>query len=283
MSSPAVQCEGLKKRYRIGRGRWREALAGLDLVVNEGEVFGLLGPNGAGKTTLLKILLGLLDADEGECALWGLPPHKREVRRRIGYVPEGPFFHRFATVRETLAFHWRLLGRGSRGIAAETARVTRRVGLEEVLDQPIAGFSKGMLQRLAVAQALLGDPDLLVLDEPTSGLDPVATEAFGRLVLRLREEGKGVLLCTHLLSQAEQVCDRVAILHHGRVILSGEVTSMRTAADQVAVHVSRLPAEGRAPVEAAIAACGGAVESWEPITESLESLVLRALAERREA
>jgi ABC-2 type transport system ATP-binding protein len=272
-----LQCAGLTRRYRLGWRRWRKALRGVDLEVRAGEVFGLLGPNGAGKTTLLKILLGLLEADAGTCRLWGETSRRREHRARLGYVPEGPFFHRFATARQVLGYHWRLLGHGRRGEAEEIARVEKKAGLTGVLDQVISGYSKGMLQRLAVAQALLGDPDLLVLDEPTGGLDPVATVAFGRLIEELRDAGKTVLLCTHLLSQAERVCDRVAVLHRGRVVLSGEVGCLRATPGQVALRIKALPKSNRAEIEAAIAACGARVEAWEPVVESLETLFLRAL------
>lgn len=281
MNETVVQCQGIQKRFPLGPGEWREALAGVDLEVRRGEIFGLLGPNGAGKTTLLKILLGLLKPDAGTCDFWGQDGRERKIRARIGYVPEGPFFHRFATARQILNYHWRLLGHSLRDAPPELARVEKRVGLEGALDQTISGFSKGMRQRLALAQALLGDPDLLVLDEPTGGLDPVATVAFGRLLERLRDEGKAVLLCTHLLSQAEQVCDRVAVIHRGKLVLEGNMSDLRTHRGLFSIRISELPEAARSDVEAVIVACGGVVESWEPVADSLETLLLRSMGEGR--
>jgi ABC-2 type transport system ATP-binding protein len=275
--SALVECKGLRKRYARGGGRWQEALAGVDLVIPAGEVFGLLGPNGAGKTTLLKILLGLLRPDGGEAFLAGAPAGARAARAAVGYVPESASFPRFASPRELLQLHGRLRGGSRTEAAGEVGRVARRCGLEGILDRPWASLSKGQRQRLALAQSLLGYPAILILDEPTSGLDPLATEAFGRLLRELREEGRTILLCTHLLAQAEAVCDRVAILHHGRVVLAGSLRSLVEQPGRMVLEVGGLAEADRPRVAAALRACGGSVEAWRPASATLDALFLRTL------
>jgi|TARA_B110000438_G_scaffold299422_1_gene349543 ABC-2 type transport system ATP-binding protein len=226
MSRSPVSCSGLRKRFRLPNGGWQRALDRVSLEVQTGEIFGLLGPNGAGKTTLIKILLGFVSPDEDSFSLAGSAGHLAIARRRVGYVPDGPFFHPFAKAKEVLTWQASLAGLPRLKAKAEVERVAQQAGLETVLDRRLDGFSKGMLQRLAIAQALLGDPELVIMDEPTSGLDPEAVEAFAGLLKRLKGEGKTILLSTHLLPLAETLCDRVALLHRGRVAMSGRIDAL---------------------------------------------------------
>ena len=221
-SSLAIEATGLRKSYRRGlRGRFQAstAVAGIDLAIPEGTVHGLLGPNGAGKTTSIHMILGITRPNGGSVRVLGGSPRDAAVRSRIGYVPEKFELPPFLTARKFLELHVRLHG----GIAAdqrerEIERVLDRLSLTARRNDLVSAFSKGMQQRLAIAQALLGSPRLVVLDEPTSALDPVGRRDVRDLILDLRADGATVLLNSHLLSEVEQVCDDVAILRHGRVV-----------------------------------------------------------------
>src|SRR3954466_2699033 len=211
---PAVWCSGVRKRY----GR-RTALDGVDLEVGRGEVLGLLGPNGAGKTSLIKILLGLVRADAGEVMLLGRPGNHPGARRSVGYLPELFRFHPWLTSEEVLTLHARL---AKVDWPAQRRRAwLAQVGLLERAGDRVGGFSKGMQQRLGLAVALLGDPELVILDEPTSALDPLGRADVRDLVLAVRERGATVILNSHLIGEVERVCDRVLIINHGRVVTSG--------------------------------------------------------------
>jgi len=211
---PSLAVRGLSKRYGSV-----EALKGVDLSVEEGELVGLLGPNGAGKSTLVKIAVGLVRPTRGEATLVGAPAGSRTARASLGYLAELFRFPGWYTADEVLELHQRLAG--SRGGAAERARLLEQVALADAKDRRVAGMSKGMQQRLGIAQALVGDPRLLLLDEPTSALDPVGRRTVRSLLEELRERGVSVLLNSHLLSEVELVCDRVAILLGGEVVAAG--------------------------------------------------------------
>ena len=202
------------------------AVDSLSLTVRRGEVFGLLGPNGSGKSTTIKMILGLLDPTSGEVSMFSLPPRSRAARGRLGYLPELSYLHPFLTARETLGYYAGLCGL-SRAVAADrTAQLLRMVGLEEVATRPVGGFSKGMARRVALASALIGRPELLVLDEPTSGLDPVSTKEVKTLIRALAAGGMTVLMTSHLLADAEDVCDRVMILNRGKSVAEGRVSEL---------------------------------------------------------
>jgi ABC-2 type transport system ATP-binding protein len=208
----------LRKSFARGLLRRRvEALRGVTLSVERGEIFGLLGPNGAGKTTTIKILMGLLFASSGRAELLGAPAGDRAAKARVGYLPENPYFYDYLTARELLDMVGRLHGlpraeRRRRGDA-----LVERVGLRDAADRPLRSYSKGMLQRVGLAQALVGEPELVVLDEPMSGLDPVGRKEVRDLVVELRERGTTVFLCTHILADASVLCDRVGILVGGKL------------------------------------------------------------------
>ena len=208
------------------------AVDGLSMSVRRGEVFGLLGPNGSGKSTSIKMILGLLDPSAGSVRLFGLPPRSIEARRRLGYLPELSYLHPFLTAKETLAYSAGLCGLGRRDAAARTRELLEMVGLADVAKRPVGGFSKGMARRVALAAALIGKPELLVLDEPTSGLDPISTKEVKTLVKALSAGGMSILMTSHLLADAEDVCDRVMILNRGKAVAEGRVDELGTSLEE---------------------------------------------------
>ena len=222
-----IELKGVKKTFRDFWLRPTvEAVNGLDLAVGKGEVFGLLGPNGSGKSTTIKMILGLLSPSSGEVSLFGLSPKSVKARAKLGYLPELSYLHPFLTARETLRYYAGLNDLPSGIAMARTAELLKMVKLEDVADRPVAGFSKGMARRVAFASALIGKPELLVLDEPTSGLDPVSTKEVKTLIKALSRGGMTILMTSHLLADAEDVCDRVAILDHGRKVAEGKVSEL---------------------------------------------------------
>ena len=222
-----IELAGVRKTFRDFWLRPTvQAVDGLSLSVGPGEVFGLLGPNGSGKSTTIKMILGLLSPTAGEVRLFGLPPRAVEARRRLGYLPELSYLHPFLTARETLRYYAGLCNLDRRTAAARTDELLEMVGLADVADRSVGGYSKGMARRVALASALIGRPELLILDEPTSGLDPVSTNEVKTLVKTLAKGGMTILMTSHLLGDAEDVCDRVAILNHGRCAAEGRVAEI---------------------------------------------------------
>jgi ABC-2 type transport system ATP-binding protein len=223
----ALSIAGLRKAFsgHLGIGR-RSAVDGVDLAIRRGEIFGLLGPNGAGKTTTIKLILGLLRPDEGEIRMFGMPSSDRAAHTRLGYLPENPYFYDYLTAREFLDFYARLQGVAAVDRGPLVARTLERVGLAGRADTALRKFSKGMTQRLGLAQAIQHEPDLLILDEPMSGLDPQGRREVRDLILELRESGKTVFFSSHILQDAEMICDRVGILKGGRLISSGRLDEL---------------------------------------------------------
>lgn len=205
------------------------AVDGLSLAIRRGEVFGLLGPNGSGKSTTIKMILGLLSPSGGTVRLFGFPPRDIAARRRLGYLPEPSYLHPFLTARETLSYYAGLCGLDRRETKRRTDELLEMVGLADVARRPVGGFSKGMSRRVALASSLIGKPDLLILDEPTSGLDPVSTKEVKTLIKALSAGGMTILMTSHLLADAEDVCDRVMILNHGRSVAEGKVSELGTS------------------------------------------------------
>jgi ABC-2 type transport system ATP-binding protein len=300
LPSPAVYAADLRKTYRR-----TVALAGLSMTVGRGEVFGFLGPNGAGKTTAVKLLLGLSRPSGGEAMVLGAPAGDRETRRQIGYLPELFRFQAWLTAREVLILHGRLLGlpRPRQGPAAGEALAA--VGLAGRGDDKVGTFSKGMQQRLGLGVALLGEPALVILDEPTSALDPVGRHQVRAIIGGLRDRGATVFLNTHLLEEAEHVCDRVAVISKGRCLATGTLSELRGRSASVRLRVTGLPgpwweslaAGGRWSTDgdwvrgadlppgcvpdlvAAVVSRGGRVEAVVPEQESLEDRFLELLGE----
>jgi len=227
MPEPVLEIEGLHKTYKGHLSLTsREVIRGLDLEIRESEVFGLLGQNGAGKTTTLKMILSLIFPDRGSIRIFGRDNSLVETRRRIGFLPENPYFYEYLTGREFLDFYGQLFGygRGERQDRAE--RVLARVGMTDRADLPLRKYSKGMLQRIGMAQALLNDPELVILDEPMSGLDPIGRREFRDIILDLKARGRTVFFSSHILSDAEAICDRVGILKDGRLGVSGRLSDL---------------------------------------------------------
>jgi len=234
MAPAAISVSDLSKTYRTGLfgSSGVRALDDVSLEVQPGAIFGLLGPNGAGKTTLVKILLGLVHSSTGRAHLFGAPADRPEARQRVGYLPETHRFPGFLTAEQTLQVYGRLADVPSPPRADRISSLLARVGLEARRDTKVKTFSKGMLQRLGIAHALLNDPDLLFLDEPTSGVDPVGRRDIRDLVLELRDRGTTVFLNSHLLSEVEKVCSRIAILRDGAVVRTGTIEEL-TAVERV--------------------------------------------------
>lgn len=197
------------------------AVNGLSLSIRKGEIMGFLGVNGAGKTTTIKMLLGFFLPDSGRLSVWGENPSDPAARRRIGYMPETAYYYPYLNVRELLRFYGGLCGLPKPAVRAASERLIEQVGLSDAGDRLLRNYSKGMLQRAGIAQALLHNPDLLILDEPFTGLDPLARIQFRDLILRLKGEGKTIFFSSHELSEAELICDRVAILKAGSLVWSG--------------------------------------------------------------
>ena len=233
MTDAVIELEDVRKTFR---DFWLRptvaAVDGLSLEVRGGEVFGLLGPNGSGKSTTIKMILGLLDPSGGSVKLFGKSPRSVEARKRLGYLPELSYLHPFLTAKETLMYYAGLCGLNRKVAAERTRQLLEMVGLKDVAKRPVGGFSKGMARRVALAAALIGKPELLVLDEPTSGLDPVSTKEVKTLVKALAAGGMTVLMTSHLLADAEDICDRVMILNHGKSVAEGRVDELGTSLEE---------------------------------------------------
>lgn len=238
-----VRVEGLVKEFRSGLGlRRKRAVDGISFGVREGEIFGFVGPNGAGKTTTLKLLMGLIRPTAGSATILGHDVGETAFRRHVGFLPENPYFYEYLTGREILGFYARLSGVPGRRIRERVETLLAWVGLEHAGDARLRTYSKGMLQRVGIAQALVHDPSVVFLDEPMSGLDPIGRKEIRDLVLRLHGEGKTVFMNTHILSDVEMLCDRVAIIVKGAIRYEGPIAeflhSDERKADVVLARVS---------------------------------------------
>ena len=220
---PAISVHDLTKRYRSPRAPDRAAVGGLTLDVPPGEIYGFLGPNGAGKTTTIKLILGLIRPTGGDGTVLGRPLGSVEARRRVGFLPESPYFYEYLRGDELLHYYGSLFRLPDRVRGERVEVLLRLVGLWEHRGLAVRKYSRGMLQRLGVAQALINDPDLVILDEPAGGLDPIGRREMRDILLGLRERGKTVFLSSHILAEVETVCDRVAILHRGELLAVGRI------------------------------------------------------------
>ena len=227
MSEHAIEVVDLTKEFKTGFNRKRvAALQGITFDVRKGEVFGLLGPNGAGKTTTIKILLGLTRATSGSATLFGLPVSDPESRRKVGYLPEGHRFPGYLTARETLSIFGRMAGVSPAVIRQRGPELLERLKIADWIDVRVKKFSKGMTQRLGLAAALIHDPEVLLLDEPTDGVDPVGRREIRDLLREEAQKGRSICLNSHLLSEIEMMCDRVAVLRRGKIAAYGPIAEL---------------------------------------------------------
>ena len=281
--TPAIELRGLVKDFAIGlRGVKLRAVDHLDLSIAAGQVYGLLGPNGSGKSTTIKLLLGLLEPTAGECRVFGVPGSRVESRREVGYLPESPYFYRHLTGRELVRFYARICGLGGASLAARVDEVIAWVDLTDAAGRRVGTYSKGMLQRIGLAQALVHDPRLVILDEPTAGVDPLGAAAMCDLILQLKARGKTVLITSHLLAQIEDLCDRVAILDRGRLILEGAVRDLVGRADRQALVVEKLSDSELAELREWLALRGRRLESVEAPRARLDQIFLAHISRNKE-
>jgi ABC-2 type transport system ATP-binding protein len=227
MEEPVIALRDIWKSYRNGLTRTRKvAVEDLSLEIEKGGIFGLLGPNGAGKTTTLKVILGLVLPDSGSGSVLGRPLGNPSAHHRLGFLPEQPYFYSFMNAEKGLALYGKLFGLDSATIRSRTSDLLELVGLQHDPHLTLDKYSKGMLQRFGIAQALLNDPELVIMDEPSSGLDPVGQKEVRDVLLHIKEEGRTIFLSSHQLSEVENICDSVSIVNHGRVVREGRLADL---------------------------------------------------------
>jgi ABC-2 type transport system ATP-binding protein len=283
-SNVVVETRNLTKVYRDFWGRKKKtALRALNLTINRGEIFGLLGPNGSGKTTTIKLLLGLLFPTEGDGYVFGESAIQVKKNERIGYLPEESYLYRFLNAEETLDFYGRLFNMSAQTRRDRAKELIDMVQLTNDRKRQLKEYSKGMRQRIGLAQALINDPELIILDEPTSGLDPIGTRWMKDLIKEQRDKGKTVLMCSHRLDDVQDVCDRIAILYNGELQEYGKVSELLKDAARVELRAKGLKdtPELRRDLEAVIAKYGGSVESIGHPTTTLEDLFLHIVEESK--
>jgi ABC-2 type transport system ATP-binding protein len=279
-----VETRKLTKIYRDFWGRQKKtALRALNIEIRKGEIFGLLGPNGSGKTTTVKLLLGLLFPTEGEGFVFGKPAADVTKNERIGYLPEESYLYRFLNAEETLDFYGRLFDLDPNTRATRAQELIEKVGLKNDRKRALKEYSKGMRQRIGLAQALINDPDLVILDEPTSGLDPLGARWMKDLIVGLRNQGKTVIMCSHRLEDVQDVCDRIAILHEGELQSYGEVKALLQDINRVEMRASNIPLtdELKRDLEEVLHKHGGKLDSIGHPTTTLEDYFLHVVEESK--
>ncbi|MBN2473724.1 MAG: ABC transporter ATP-binding protein [Pirellulales bacterium] len=275
-----IETRNLTKVYRDFWGRQKvRALKALDLEVRRGEIFGLLGPNGSGKTTTIKLLLGLLFPTSGQSLVFGRDATDVSKNERLGYLPEESYLYRFLNAEETLDFYGRLFKIPRAVRRQRTFELIEMVGLDWARRRQLKEYSKGMVRRIGLAQALINDPELILLDEPTTGLDPIGTREMKDLILKLRDQGKTVLMCSHLLADVQDVCDRIAILYQGELKELGRVDNLLKVRDVTEIRASGLDAQAQQEIKAVIEKHQGKLLSMGNPTSTLEELFLKIIRE----
>jgi len=273
--TPAINIENLTKDFPFGLSNLKlRAVDNLSLQIGDNQVFGLLGPNGSGKSTTIKVILGLLAPTLGKCEIFGVPSHDVQSRRDVGFLPEAPYFYRYLTGFEMVKFFAKVCGVDKKILLDRVQEVIEWVGLREAANRRVGTYSKGMLQRIGLAQALVHNPRLIILDEPTAGVDPVGSAEISSLILKLKEQGKTVLLCSHLLAQVEDICDRVAILNRGKLILEGEVRDLVGKKGQQSLIVEDLSPETAEATRQFLAQRGARLVNVEQPQSTLDRVFL---------
>jgi ABC-2 type transport system ATP-binding protein len=257
------------------------AVDGLDLGIRHNEVFGLLGPNGSGKTTTIKMLLSLLRPTKGKAVMLGGDSSDPQINARIGYMPEESYLYKYLSARETLNFYGNIFGLPSEVRKMRIEALLEMVGLQGMANRQVGTFSKGMARRIGLAQALINDPDLLILDEPTTGLDPIGTRQIKDLLIQLAKRGKTILLCSHLLADVEDVCDRIAILYGGRLQTQGRVKELLQQTDKRQITMSSLSRSAAEKIKEIVRSENGECEITTPM-DRLESFFIRIVSKAQE-
>ncbi|MCZ6697651.1 MAG: ABC transporter ATP-binding protein [Planctomycetota bacterium] len=277
---PVIQCTSLSKVFQDFWGRGKVlAVDQLELEVYPGEVFGLLGPNGSGKSTTIKMLLGLLYPTSGSCRVFGRPPTDVAIKSRIGFMPEESYLHRFLNAYETLDYYGRLFRLDSHERKRRTNQLIEMVGLKRAGKRTVGTYSKGMARRIGLAQALVNDPDLLILDEPTTGLDPIGTRQIKEVIRTLAGRGKTVLLCSHLLADVEDVCDRVAIMYGGRRRALGDISELLERSDVTQISAKGLDDATIEKLRQMVADAGSEILDVKHPRDRLEDIFLRVVGQ----
>ncbi len=277
---PAVEIQNLVKEFRpAGRKEPLRAVDDVSLTIGAGEVYGLIGPNGSGKSTTMKALLGLVQPDSGTCRIFGNDSLRVDSRQQVGFLPENPYFYKHLSGAETLRFYGKLCGLRGAALEGRVKELLELVNLTEAGNRRLGGYSKGMLQRIGLAQALVQDPRLVILDEPTAGVDPIGSRQIRDLIFDLKRRGITVFLCSHLLEQVQEVCDRVGIIHHGRMVKEGPLDELLAVGDQTEILLRDASPELLEKIHALVAADGGAewLRTGRPRT-TLEKLFLEETA-----
>lgn len=281
-SDVVIETRNLGKIYRDFWGRKKvAALKALDIEVLKGEIFGLLGPNGSGKSTTIKLIQGLLFPTSGRAFVFGKDARDVTKNERIGYLPEESYLYKFLNAEETLDFYGRLFDMPAELRRERSEQLIKMVGLQHARRRQLKEYSKGMTRRIGLAQALINEPDLLILDEPTTGMDPIGSREMKDLIVRLRDEGKTILMCSHQLADVQDVCDRVAILHQGELRELGRVDSLLKVRDVTEVHTTQLSDATKAKIADLIRAEGGKVISMDNPTTTMEELFLDIVQDDR--
>jgi ABC-2 type transport system ATP-binding protein len=279
--APAVEIRNLVKEFKTSfRRKPLRAVDDVSIRIMPGEVYGLIGPNGSGKSTTMKALLGLVAPSSGQCSIYGRDSLKVDSRDEVGFLPENPYFYKHLSGAETLRFYGKLCGLGGRKLEDRVGELLALVDLEGARDRRLGGYSKGMLQRIGLAQALVQEPRLVILDEPTAGVDPLGSRQIRDLILKLRERGITVFLCSHLLEQVQEVCDRVGIIFRGKMVREGKLEDLIAIEDQSEIVLRDAPPELLEKIKALVESTPGAsvVKTGKPRT-TLERLFLREISE----
>lgn len=282
MDNSAVRTEGLTKVYKdFWRRKSVSALTNLNITIERGEIFGLLGPNGSGKTTTVKLLLGLLFPTSGKSWLLGYSSVDLKVKSKIGFLPEESYLYKFLNAEEILDFYGKLFDIPKIERNSRIDKLIHDVGLNPYRKRPLSQYSKGMLRRIGLAQAIINDPDLVILDEPTSGLDPIASREIKDLILDFKRQGKTVILCSHLLADVQNICDRIAILNKGVLQVMGNVRELLSQKDVIEFVVKNLSDNDILEVETFIKSRSGNVLSITHPVSTLEELFLTIIQQSK--
>ncbi len=277
MSSPAAKIDNLTKIFPVPLRRQKVvAVSDVSIQVEEGEVYGLLGPNGSGKSTILKILLGLVTPTRGKCRVFGEDSRDYRSHRDVGFLPENPYFYKYLTAEETLRFYGKICGMKGKPLTDRILELLELVGMQDARDRRVGGYSKGMLQRIGLAQALIQNPRLLVLDEPTAGVDPVGSKGIRDLIMNLKQMGKTVILTSHLLEQVQEVCDRIGIMARGKLVREGRLEDLVTVKGQTEYRIENASPDLEQKIRDLAASSGAKLVSTQTPRLTLEKIFLEA-------